>query len=122
MENFCCDLLGKPYIFAQMNLQRFIQKLHTQAHGLEDYIADAKRMETRYTNCQPENREKVAGQRGEFYQEFKTSLASFNHAFSTGYFKKVKVHYPEIAAAMAQFRAKINNNKNLLTLKQLGVL
>jgi len=122
MANFCCDLLGKPFIHAQMNLQRFIQKLHTDAHALEDLIEDSKRMEIRIANCLPENKMKVAVDRGNFYASFKTALAGFNSEFEGRYFRKVNLYYPEIAEAMKQFKAKINNNRHVLQMQKQGIL
>lgn len=122
MGNYCCDLLGKPYVYAQMNLQKFIMDLHQQAHTLENTIKTFPKMEERYTNAQPANRLKVSVQRGQFYADFKAALAKFNASFEDPYFNKVSLFHAEIAKVLTQYKAKINNSRNLLTLKQLGVL
>jgi hypothetical protein len=122
MANFCCDLLGKQYIFANANLFRFVQKLQTQAENLDVFLVQSQRMETRLRSCEPENLAKVANERGTFYAEFKQALAEFNSGFEDRHFSKLEIHYSELSKVLRQIKAKINNDKSLLTLKRLGIM
>lgn len=116
----CCDICGRPLRFALMNIQKFVQDLHNQAHDLDAKIADYERQERRVTACLPENACKVRGQHDMYLCDLKDTVASFNAGFADPYFGKVEVHYPEIAKILKQIRAKLFNSKTFLHIQACG--